>query len=124
MNGKSARTRLILQMERIIAKQCHQQNLMGGKKYRYPVQYRKNGVLYKTTGNGVANVKDPEVRSMQYKFGSHTMDIGIALDEILDFIYENCHFDATGMTYCDKETEEADFDPNDLGFYDAFYKDY
>ncbi|MBP3806262.1 MAG: hypothetical protein J6I76_20630 [Oribacterium sp.] len=31
MNGKNARTRLILQLERIIASQFHQKNLMGGK---------------------------------------------------------------------------------------------
>ena len=119
MNGKNARTRLILQLERIIASQCHQKNLMGGKKYRYPVQYVRDGTSYKCSGNGTANVNDSGIKTMKYQFGSHTLDIGIALDEILDFIEKNCEINNMGMFYYDEETEDRDdLDQED---YDVFW---
>ena len=76
-------------MEQIIAKHCSTlNNTMSAKQYRYPVHYKKNGISYHTTGDGVANVAMKDIRSMYYKYGSHRMDIGEALLELADFIDE------------------------------------
>lgn len=85
--GEKAQIEYIKRMEQIIAKHCSSQNLMNGNYYRYPVHYRKNGQGWHSSGLAdVTNSK--EVDSMHYKFGSHTMDIGKALAEILDFLDE------------------------------------
>lgn len=113
--NQNSRTRFILQLERIIASHCRTKNLNNGNRYRYPVHYVKNGVRYKTSGNGVANVGDDDIRTMKYTFASHTMEIGAALEEILDFMEKNCAF-GPGLHYYDDETDDDD-DVIDKGLY-------
>ncbi len=113
---QNARTRLILQLERIIASNCSTKDLKGGEKYRYPVHYEDKGKKYKTVGNGIARVDDESVRTMKYTFASHTLDIGNALEEILNFMEENCEF-GPGCYYTDDETEDSD-DPDDWTVFD------
>ncbi|MCR5419727.1 MAG: hypothetical protein K6E98_01820 [Lachnospiraceae bacterium] len=79
----AARAEYIKHMERIFAKHCSTTSYTNGS-YRYPVYYRKDGKNCRT--NGIANVTMKEIPSMQYKFGTHRMDIGAALIEILDFL--------------------------------------
>lgn len=84
-DGLEANTEIIKRMERIIAKHCSTKNYTMGN-YRYPVHYIKNGKKYKTQGDGYANVSYNDISSMNYVFGSHKMEIGKALLEILDFL--------------------------------------
>ncbi len=108
---QSARTRLILQLERIIASHCSTKDLKNGVNYRYPVHYKKNGKLYKTTGSGIANVDDEGIKTMKYTFASHTLEIGAALEEVLDFLENNCEF-GPGLYYLDETYENSD-DPDE-----------
>ena len=84
-----AKVEFIKGMERIIAKHCSSDNYKFGN-YRYPVHYRKNGQGWKATGT--ANVSLKDVPTMYYKFGTHKMEIGKALLEILDFIEERSDY--------------------------------
>ena len=108
---QNARTRLILQLERIVACHCSTKDLKNGAKYRYPVHYKKNGQRYKTTGNGVANVDPEGIRTMKYTFASHTLEIGAALEDILDFLEENCEF-GPGLYYLNGIDDDSD-DPDE-----------
>lgn len=94
--NQNARTRLICAMEEIIANECYTQGLQGNHKYRYPVVYTKDGLGYRCTG-GKAQVKDNGVHTMEYKFGAHRLDIGTALDKILDLFENDVEFDGGGM---------------------------
>lgn len=85
LEGDEARAQYIKRMEYIIAKHCSTKNLNIGE-YRYPVHYKKNGKSYYADKHYYANVSMNEVSSMQYKFGAHTMNIGRALEEILEFL--------------------------------------
>ena len=115
---QNARTRLIIQLERIIASHCSTKNLNNGSNYRFPVHYYKNGRQFKTVGQGVANVDDNGIRTMKYTFASHTLEIGKALDEILDFLEKNCEFDS-GLYYIDDIANDSD-DPYEDG--EIFHK--
>ena len=80
---------LISELEYIVAKHCSTENLMNGENYRYPVHYKDNGKGYVQKGNGKAKIPDGAVPSLEYRFGSHTLEIGKALDEILTYLVEN-----------------------------------
>lgn len=80
-----AKARIICELEKIIAKNVTTTSHTNGK-YRYPVEYRKNGRNWRATGT--ANVDYDDIYSMHYNFGVHRLDIGMALDQILEFLYD------------------------------------
>ena len=86
--GDEAKAKLICRMEQIIAKHCSSKNY-SMTHYRYPVHYRKKGVSYRSKGSGYVNLDCNEIPSMHYEFGSHRMDIGDALLEIVEFLSEH-----------------------------------
>ena len=77
---------LVATLEQIVAKHCSTENLMNGKNYRYPVHYSKEGKNYVSKGNGKVRISMEAVPTMKYTFGAHTLEIGKALEEILDYI--------------------------------------
>ena len=81
--------KLISDMEYIIVKHCSTKNLMNGQNYRYPVHYVSNEKRYVSKGNGKVDIPADAVSSMKYKFGGHTLEIGPALEEILDYLSNN-----------------------------------
>ena len=84
LHGDDARCKILCKMERIIAEHVSTTNYVMDH-YRYPVKYKRNGIKYKCPTE-VRNADYDVVGSMQYEFGSHHVDIGDALIEILEFI--------------------------------------
>ncbi len=76
---------IIKHMEWIIAKNCSTETYNIGN-YRYPVHFNKNGKWYKTSGNSLADVSYQDISSMYYEFGAHTLNIGDALIEIMEYL--------------------------------------
>ncbi len=111
--NQNARAKLISAMEEIIAKECYTKGLQNNKKYRYPVNFKINGSLYKGT-HGRILVDTHDISTMYYQFGVHRMDIGIALNKILDLIEHNIVFEESSF----KEPNHAYYNPNG-----AYYED-
>lgn len=67
----------------------------GGRQYRYPVNYFKEGKKYICRGK--ISVNDPsaeqEIKSMRYEFGSNHLYIGKAIVEILDYLKDRYDLD-------------------------------
>lgn len=111
----SPRTRLLLHLEEIIASHCSTEIIKDGDVYRQPVHYVDSGKSYVKSGNGIAEIKEDSYKtigSMQYKFGVHTVDIGEALDEILDYLESHCDFDPD--SYLDDDTDDDSISLFDL----------
>lgn len=74
---------MIKKLEYIVAKHC---STLEGKHYRYPVHYIMDGEEYETRGKYLAKVTSDAIPTMEYSFGAHTLEIGQALEEIVEFI--------------------------------------
>lgn len=103
------RTRLLLHLEEIIANHCSAEIIKEGDVYRQPVHYVDGGKSRTKSGQGIAPIENDcfnTIGSMQYTFGVHTVDIGEALDEILNYLENHCDFDPD--SYIDDDTDEND----------------
>lgn len=80
---------LMAELEYIVAKHCSTGGLKNGRNYRYPVTYVSKGQKHKVEGDYRAFTPLDAVTSLEYQFGNHTLEIGEALEEILNFLTEN-----------------------------------
>lgn len=105
MSNIDRRLELEKDIERIIAKHCYTTTgINNGKYYRYPVHYKKNGSNWVSKGNGTANVDIKSFSTLQYRFGVHRMDIGKAIEEIIELLETDCNL------YADDYKNWEDFD--------------
>ncbi|EWM53386.1 hypothetical protein [Ruminococcus flavefaciens] len=79
-------SKLVRKLEKIIAQNCYNTKFEGGKFYRYPVHYKKNGTHY--IAKGIADVPYESIKTMYYEFGTNRLYIGNALLEIISFLEE------------------------------------
>lgn len=110
-----ARAKLICQLERILAKNCHQKNLKNNQKFRYPVEYIKQGKKGKS--NGLVDLDNKDIKTMHYTFGTNILDVGNALEEMVDFILKNCEMTTDSLYYY---FDESDDECDDLDKYEVF----
>ncbi len=90
MKNSKEYLKLISDLEYIVAKHCSTDTLNNGKDYRYPVRFTdKNGKEIKYDVNYGLPLASGQVPTLKYKFGVHTLEIGKALEEIIEYITDN-----------------------------------
>ncbi|WP_026523285.1 hypothetical protein [Butyrivibrio sp. MB2005] len=87
-NNFDDHSKLISDLEYIVAKHCSTKGLNYGNEYRYPVNYTKDGVNYIAKKYAKAEIDYNSIGTMTYEFGAHSLEIGKALEEIVDFLCE------------------------------------
>lgn len=81
--------RLIGELERIVARHCSTGGIKNGENYRYPVYFMKNGKEVGVHGTVGEIIPADAVPTLRYKFGVHSVEIGQALEEILNYLADN-----------------------------------
>ncbi len=74
--------KLISDLEFIVAKHCRTND---GECYRYPVSCDNHSL----TGEIEGRIPDDAYSKLEYRFGIHTLEIGKALEEIVDYFKDN-----------------------------------
>ncbi|SFP84564.1 hypothetical protein SAMN04487928_109124 [Butyrivibrio proteoclasticus] len=88
--SKEEYQKLISDIEYIVANHCKTND---GDNYRYPVSFDGCSLGGKIEGR----IPDEDYIKLEYRFGIHTLEIGKALEEIIDYFKDNYDIDEPGL---------------------------